>query len=156
MKSFKISIHPPLCKTWKVMCTVCVRCSMHNDGKWFPFWCDWQRFVFLTPKHLMLQVRVGSIQHHRIIFFVVAISVPTESQYTEWIKVVTEDGPEYIQCVLMVTIVFSDISFDAEQNQYLSIYYLITARVGVNTFHIKYLQTSWRWFTYVARTSYRE
>jgi hypothetical protein len=36
------------------------------------------------------------------------------------VEVVPEDGLQYIQCVLMVTRVFSDISFDPEQNQYIS------------------------------------
>jgi hypothetical protein len=55
-------------------------------------------------------------------------------------------------CVLMVTRVSSDISFDPEQYQYFPIWYLSASIVGVDKFHIKYLQT-FRFFTHVSYMS---
>jgi hypothetical protein len=119
-----------------------VRLNMDNDEKWFPFWCDSQRFVFLTSKLLGLHVWVSSIHYHKIIFFA-SIRVLTESQYTEWSK--SYDwcrSRTYIvrctMCVLMVTWVWSEISFHPEENQLCFIEYLTTASVAVDTFHIKY------------------
>jgi hypothetical protein len=71
--------------------------------------------VFLTQKRLIIHVRVGSIEDHRFIFFV-SVCLQNHSMQIE-VNVATEDGLQYIQCVLMVTRVFCDISFDPEQNQ---------------------------------------
>jgi hypothetical protein len=130
----------PLCKTWRGRSYVySVWCNKHNDGKWSPFWCDSQWFVFLSSKLLGLYVWVSSIQHHRIIFFA-SIRVLTESQYTEWSKSYDWCWPrtyivKCILCVLMVAWVWNEISFDPEQNKLCFIQY---PTVGVDTFHIKY------------------
>jgi hypothetical protein len=137
-----------------------VRCNMHSDGKWFLFWCDTQRIVFFTPNILGLHVWVGSIQHHRIIFFA-SNKEFRESQCVKWSKCCDwcwsrTKIVKGIVCVLIVARELSDISFDPKQNQWFLIYYLSTTSVGVDTFHIKYLQTSCRCITYVAKLSTRE
>jgi hypothetical protein len=125
MQSSKISIHPQW-NQWLPISWHCVRheqCVMQHAQWWqvVSLLCDTQRFVFFTPKLLGLHVRVGSIQHQRILFFA-PIIVHTESQCADWSKCCEWWCSRIYMakctaCVIMFTRVWSDVSFDPEQNQ---------------------------------------